>query len=123
MFVVNLLGRMGNQMFEYAFALAVQHEKHVSFLFDNPRCFILPSFFNISKKSVLYEKIHMIRILVRKWMQTKRCQYLMDFTNVPLPYNRLSNNAYYDGYYQSVEWFKNIQNEVRKVFLIMPRNL
>lgn len=120
MFVVNLSGRLGNQMFEYAFALAVQHKKHVSFLFDNPKCFILPTFFNISKRSVLYDKIPMIRIWVRRWIQTKRHQYLLDFTNVPLPYSSVIDNAYYDGYFQSVEWFKNIQNSVRKVFLIKP---
>lgn len=114
MFVINLLGRLGNQMFEYAFGVAAMHELHVPFILDTPKSFILPKYFNISKLTVLYDKIPWLRIYVRKMIQFKRKRQLMDFTDCSLPKQhtihtarRASSwsykDAYYEGYFQSIE--------------------
>ena len=120
MFVVNLLGRLGNQMFEYAFARYVSKKKCAMFLFDSPTTYILPAYFDISNSTILYNRIPGLRILVRNWINSKKESSKIDYTdcsNLPSKIE-LKNNVYYEGYFQSLKYFPICVTELQKMFVV-----
>lgn len=118
MFVVNLLGRLGNQMFEYGFAKMVSNKTKSLFLFDNPTSFLLPYYFRINKFPVLYNYIPLFRIWIRKWIQSlKKLKYL-DYTdcNSFCDSMTIRGDMYYEGYFQSLGYFYGYEDKLKNIF-------
>lgn len=135
--IIRLVGRLGNQMFIYAFAKAVEYyskEKvyfDLSFLETHPRdTFELENIFDIKlniastedinkicKRSPFY-KINFIK-------NHKKIFHILLWDNITREkeYNRFQpklltkkGDVYYDGYFQSEKYFEKIKDEIKKEF-------
>lgn len=125
MFIVNLLGRLGNQMFEYAFAKMVSKKTKSLFIFDNPNLFLLPYYFRINEFPVLYNSIPLLRIWFRKWIQSLRKSKKLDYTDCNCYYEsvKIQDKTYYEGYFQSLRYFQGNEDNFKKIFLLRKTHL
>ncbi len=120
MIILNIEGRLGNQLFEYAFAHKVSTQFRSMLLIDNARDFYLPKYFRLNKIYNQIEKIPYIRTKYRQKVANLKVKNTLDFTDCTLiPENVIANlqdNAYYKGYFQSMIYFEPIN--VSKLFQI-----
>lgn len=137
--IVNIIGGLGNQMFQYAFAIAVRSEFAEDEIKINTLCFngyplhngfelysIFPNH-QISKATsydlfkVAWPWVHYRlwqlgnRILpVRKGM-TRDTDYKKDFT-----FQSIQNKTYFDGYWQSPKFFEKHKETIKHIFRFSP---
>lgn len=133
--IVKILGGLGNQMFQYAFYLAVKHRfpkeaaKIDIFCF---RGYPLHNGFELNHVFAINESIANIRDLckvsypyihyrlwqVGKYLLPKR--KIMYKESLDAKYNpNIFNNekiCYYEGYWQNEKYFKDIRSEILKIF-------
>lgn len=116
MIVVKFQGRLGNQIFQYVFAMSISKKLRTCFLID---CLPDSTFFKyFESKSIsrfkfindfllkLFGKIHKIKI------HQKGVDYVNEVQK------QFVNAAYYDGFFQSEFFFENIKNTVRQRLII-----
>ncbi|PKP60028.1 alpha-1,2-fucosyltransferase [Candidatus Atribacteria bacterium HGW-Atribacteria-1] len=115
---VNSWGRLGNQLFQFAFAYATAKELNTSFFIDesiNP--FILPDYFELEGYNKLYNAAK------RKWFRIRNYKQISQLTydgwkspseNLLL----LKDNTIYKGFFQSEEYFENSMDDIKGLFKI-----
>ncbi len=114
-------GRMGNQMFQYAFVYNYSkifrtnfliHQKLWVFPFILPKYFELPSYSRYlnSMKTRLYNLI-----LKNKYL---KIDYRGNFETPYYIKQKLTNNSYYTGYFQSYNYFEENKHSLLKEFKI-----
>ena len=92
--IVNIMGGLGNQMFEYAFALSLQDR--------------------FPDEEVLIDTSHYGRLLpVRK---NEIIQTENDFFTHHEEYYQVKGNAYYEGIWESVKNYISIRKKLQKVY-------
>jgi hypothetical protein len=120
---VILLGRLGNQLFQYAFAYSAARKLNTSFFFDSTwEPFLLESFFDVPEVSTKigwqygdsFENSQF-----RLWFKKIRNKLLVkeevfiDNTEQPgVVMNQLKNKTIYRGWYQSEDYFKAYKTEI-----------
>jgi hypothetical protein len=119
MIIVKFQGRLGNQLFQYAFAKSISKQFNTHFLLDNAKnsqfvkYFKIPILIKISNINV--KLIHLIKKFVKKKQyQTgdeKFCEIKKSF----------KNNLYYIGYFQSEDYFDNIRKRIDKEIIIKKK--
>jgi hypothetical protein len=111
---VRLDGRLGNQMFQYAFALAVSKKCNTHFFIDQVKeRFILPCYFKLPAYSRLLNAYY-----TRKYKYFRgSADHILDVTNDVNVLN-YSNNKYYTGFFQSLKYFESVQKIVKSNFEI-----
>ena len=116
MVIVRFQGRLGNQMFQYAFAMSLAKKFKTFFLIDNFEQSIFLKYFRvepISKWPFFYKKL--LSVFGKYSMQK-----LEQSGNEP-PENWLMENLdhrYYKGFFQSEKYFENVQALVKERFTI-----
>ena len=115
---VKLEGRLGNQMFQYAFALAYSKKIKSDWFIKSTRDipFLLPEFFELNSYSSFMNYLRKKRFL-------KKLQEI-DFENDLLPHENLKSlrpNSIINGYFQSEEYFKEISPIIKMEFEIKKK--
>lgn len=119
---VEIDGRLGNQMFQYAFALSIARQLKTKFFLCSyhlplliHKYFILKSFnFPLNQ---LQNKVY--QATEGKWKR-------VEFDNQLLPFEQLSliaNSSIFKGYFQSEEYFFCIKNQIQEEFQIKKKFL
>lgn len=137
MIIINIIGGLGNQMFQYAFGYALsQSKKNVilkldinSFEMYNLRDYEL-HIFNINtlfaskeevkklkyKKENLFEKIK--RKSRKKSLAFATTYYKEQYFNFDKNVFNAENNTYFEGYWQSEKYFKKYRKELLRQFTL-----
>lgn len=135
MIVVRLEGRLGNQLFQYAFAYATAKRLGVSFYIDKSiEVFLVPKYFEIKNdiffpldKGVFGIKgfKNIFNLHLRKlWYHI--LAFILGLKNVSfsseIDYdqqeNKITNAAFYMGFFQSERYFSTFKDDVKKLFTL-----
>ena len=115
MIAVNIQGGLGNQLFEYAFAYATAKRLHTCYVFDNSKSFIVPKYFRIPKWEKWINRLPYIRTKYRAFIAKLKADAYVDCMDCwQTPQLQKQNNAYYEGFFQSVVYFKENEPQIRK---------
>lgn len=142
--IVRLVGRLGNQMFIYAFARALEYYTgddvffDISSLVQHSRDDLqLDKIFNINLKVIPYNKIPLKykeslftkvpfiknhkKLFALFFLKSKTFITEGNFINIYNPdLLNIQNDAYYSGFFQCEKYFKPIEDEIRKAFTFKP---
>ena len=146
--IVNIIGGLGNQLFQYAFAVALKtHHPDEEVLIDTSHFHTI--FFKKYKgrnlhngfeldsilenviiphasarqlmKLTYYVPNYLVSRFVRKFLPKRKSEYieLTDFTFDP---NALcmQGNFYYEGYWQTANYFEGIEEDIKRAFKFKP---
>ena len=138
--IVNIMGGLGNQMFIYAFSLALKNKKKdrilydiSSYKYDNLRSYEL-DLFNLKLELATEEQIEKVRpkkTFLGKLRNSyyKRRWRFKDFKIVKMPaieeyYSKYNPNffdcktlRYYSCYFQNEKYFSDVEEDVRQAFI------
>lgn len=148
--IVNIIGGLGNQMFQYAFAIALQkkfvHEtvcvdiQHFNYLFLNhyKSCRLHNGYEickvfecanlkiasrNELKELTYYIPNYFLSRLVRRMLPVKQTEYIEDKNYVYYPeVFDIAFSCYYEGYWQSARYFIDAIGEIKKAFTFPTPN-
>lgn len=138
--IIKIWGGLGNQMFQYAFYKRIQREYDGDEILTDTTCFDsyrlhngleLENIFNVKlvkatreniKQVSRYIKNYKLSRIVRHFFPNRRTEYIEknDFVydeNCFL----LKGNKYFEGYWQNYNYFKDLENQIRKDFnFVLP---
>lgn len=139
--IVKITGGLGNQIFQYAFAKALQYkypqmkveldthfyeEKEVHNGYELENVFGINEQYYVGNSTVreLINKIHVKLGIVRGAKSVQRKDY---FAEISIGYfldctDDISEEMYFDGYWQSESYFDNITEQVRSALKFTPIN-
>ncbi len=123
---VKLNGRLGNQLFQYAFAYSVSRKLNTQFYLDTREQILIDRYFDVPMP--LFNRLirllhfrggHKVRIAILKAFQKR-------FTTVTFPdagktgelIAQVKNNTFYEGFFQSRTFFQEYENEIIPLFQI-----
>lgn len=114
MIVVKLNGRMGNHIFQYAFAFAAGKKLRTNYVIDDTltKDIFAKYFCRLSITDIGYLRKLMLKIFTLKIKKTHLIQSGDD--NIDDSLKLLTDNCYYDGYFQSVQFFKEVEQDILK---------
>lgn len=136
MIAVRLEGRLGNQLFQYAFIYAAARKLNTSFYLDKSiEKFLVPQYFEVKNDFIYALDNHIFSITGYKnifYIHFKRAFYSalrkVLFGNhkivVPntLPVNealkQLKNNFFYEGHFHSESFFSEYKDEIKKIYTV-----
>lgn len=137
--IVKIIGGLGNQMFQYAFYLAIKkscksekvlidlhcfngYKLHYGFeiyeIFGFPKTLPCASLLEVAKIAYPYPNFktwkygkHILPARPTMFVENKHMQYEENCLT-----STLDKNCYYDGYWQNEKYFENIKDEIIKTF-------
>lgn len=125
MIIISLHSGLGNQMFQYAFAYAQSKRLNTCFLLDDIyRESKLSHYFKLSPLNEIFlYKYKIPRVLFRNFKKKIITHNNIDISDAWLKTESISitNNSYYEGYYQSIAYFEDYQEQVKKKLRIKKR--
>lgn len=111
---IKFQGRMGNQMFQYAFAYTVSKQRKQSFYIDGIKKTNKLIYFHLEGKQLFnfsnFLKKHIS--FPKKKMEQLGNENTNDILRKSIDYN------FFDGYFQSELFFKEFEAEIKKIFTI-----
>lgn len=132
MIAVTLQGRLGNQLFQYAFIYAASKTLATKFYIDKcNEVFLLPKYFQLNPEFTLpldllfevkgYKNLFSYRLkkYFYKFLNTIFNLKEIEFTtenSPPLNLLNLKNQKLYKGFFQSDQYFTNIKDEIYSLF-------
>lgn len=120
MISVKLQGRLGNQMFQYAFANSLSNKLKTIYFLDAKEICDLIKYFKLNKWDIFISKIYSYRIiqkiinklfLKRQFIQIGH-EYPNDIAK------QFSNNTQYSVFCQSASYFNNSMNKIHQYFTV-----
>lgn len=130
--IVQVIGGLGNQMFQYAFYSALKkHYENVEIdtsLFSRYKLhngFELANIFGVQfKEASLLKRLQLsfhggdvFSSILRKLIQRRGTEYIEEYLKYDERVLDDSSNLYYIGYWQSYKYFSFIESEIRKNFI------
>ncbi|WP_343523797.1 alpha-1,2-fucosyltransferase [Pedobacter sp.] len=132
MITVHLQGRLGNQLFQYAFIYAAAKTLKTNFYIDKQtESFILPKYFNLKEEFTApfdllfningYKNLFSFRLKKFFYRMLRMIFNLrkISFDNESDPLSNLlelRNQTIYEGFFQSAYYFTNIEKEIESLF-------
>lgn len=113
--------RLGNQLFQYAFALELSKRHHVNFVIYNSGEFFAPRYFELKEYSTLKN------ILYRAFFKISTFSFFKKIASTPIhdfqghQLEGTVNNKVYQGYFQSDQFFPNIKKDLKSHFKIKSK--
>lgn len=129
--IIQVIGGLGNQMFQYAFYKALQsHYKDVEIDTSLFSCYKLHNGFELTnifgvqfKESSPLKRIQLsfhggdlFSRILKKVIQRRNTEYIEEYLKYDEQVLDNSSNLYYIGYWQSYKYFFSIESEIRKIF-------
>ena len=111
---IKLQSRMGNQMFQYAFAYALSKQRNQSFYVDGIKHKFKLNYFSLEGKKV-FSIINTLKKSI-SFFRTKMQQLGNENTNDVL--KKTMDCNFFDGYFQSELFFKGFESEIKKLFTL-----
>ncbi|MBC6112178.1 alpha-1,2-fucosyltransferase [Pedobacter fastidiosus] len=139
MIAVQIEGRMGNQLFQYAFAHATAKKLGVKFYLDKSiEPYLLTEYFNVKKDAIHFLDTYLFRIKGFKNLLShhlKRIFYqrvkislglkIEAFSN-ELLFNeqkyKIADRLMYQGFFQSEDYFSSAKDEIKHLFEVKNRH-
>lgn len=119
---IRLKGRMGNQMFEYAFALWLTRKLNTTFFVKYRRAkFYLTEYFELPGYSPAYNWLKRCLFSLKHFFRPQKIHIDMISTPAENIKTLDKNDVMYVGYVQSEEYFKSVAAEVRRHFRVKPK--
>lgn len=135
--IVNIIGGLGNQMFQYAFAFALSQKNNQPIkldITDFKNCKLRDyqlELFNIkailaTEKEVIDLKYKKRNIFIRTFRKPKRWGFADSYYPEPhFHFDKkalsIKNDTYFQGYWQSEQYFKKYRNELLKQFTLKAK--
>lgn len=122
MIKIRLRGRLGNQMFQFAFGALLSKKKGTKLLLDTNfqkfelGYFCLTGFFRFLNNSHFLRGYNFIQRKI-----TSKASYDYRDCFLEHDYSNISSSAYIDGYFQDFRLYVNDKEEIKKIFKIRPR--
>jgi hypothetical protein len=117
---VKIQGRLGNQLFQYAYAKVLSRKYNTPFFLLNRKDFYADKYFTIKADTPLQNRWKAIVFYVKNGGFPKvivEDQFAQPNTNI----NHESDNAIYDGFYQSASYHHSqMQSELKQELTIKP---
>ncbi|RYE23501.1 MAG: alpha-1,2-fucosyltransferase [Sphingobacteriaceae bacterium] len=119
MIKVGLNGRLGNQLFQYAFAVALSRKYHTFYLISNPSV-------TDSVKKYFYVRSlsanKWVRRVLHRYAPRKKLGVVAQtgFEEIDEVQCLIGNKIHYEGYFQSIHYFQRIAADIKRVFSIRP---
>ncbi len=146
--IVNIIGGLGNQLFQYAFAVALKvynpdeevlidtshfhslffkkykgRNLHYGYEIDKILDCVIIQQARVSQliKVTNYMPNYLLSRFVRKYLPMRKKEYLekIDFTYDPEALT-LDGDRYYEGYWQAANYFYGIEDKIKKAFQFKP---
>jgi len=117
MVIVSLNGRLGNQLFQYAFALCLAKKFNTGYLIDDSK--FKDSFLKYFEPLTIYDNKYIKKITRR--IAAKKVFKLVNqtgFEQSPFDFNQLKNNCRYEGFFQSPSFFNDLSESIKNRFRI-----
>lgn len=136
MIAVKLQGRLGNQLFQYAFIYATAKRLNTSFYLDKTIYkFFLPEYFEVKTDFVTpldhtlfsirgFKGFFSVRLklkfyrLLHKQLLSRNETVISNYETVSDSFKLLRDNILYVGFFQSEDYFKEIEGEIRKLYSV-----
>ena len=136
MVIVNIIGGLGNQMFQYAFAYAFSENNNVKLKLDisdfetyDLRNYELGGYLIVGEiakkkdiKRLKYKKINLFLRILRKLFkqqeQISNSYYRESSIQFDKKYFSMQDDIYFDGYWQSEKYFSNYREDLLKLFVL-----
>lgn len=116
MIIVKFQGRLGNQIFQYAFALTVSKKFKTFFLIDNAKNSV---FFKYFKSPLIHLNGIFNKVLLSFFVKLIKNKINQTGTeSVDEIKKQFANNSYYDGFFQSDNYFENNREYLKKRLII-----
>jgi len=120
MIVVNLEGRLGNQLFQYAFAFNAAKKKKTRFFFYPREKNVITKYFYLDAathflflKGIFTVYNRLLKYMVKQFYSFEKIAY-----NVWMHDIEIKNNVHYSGHYQSEQYFLDSKKEIISKFEI-----
>jgi hypothetical protein len=126
MFGVKIEGRLGNQMFQYAFALAQQEKFKEDFYLDSYQhlylkdLFILPRYFLLGGEYRRQSALRKFRFMLSHGFRPEKVVQDQWFGAEHFLNNYSKPGILYGGFFQSEQYFMPVRDKVRKAFCVKP---
>lgn len=144
--IVNIIGGLGNQMFQYAFAIALEHENpgekilidtsHFHYLFiKETKGYSLHNGYEIDKvfphaylkKASVYQLVklswyvpnYVLSRMARRYLPIRKTEYIQERKDIFSFQEEAFNqkgDCYYEGNWESSRYFENCREKVQEVF-------
>jgi hypothetical protein len=115
MIITKFQGRLGNQMFQYATSLCVSKQFNTFFLIDNSSKSVFLKYF----KTRILDRDFLNRRLLKLFEKViKNTIYQVGEEDITEMKKLFKNNSYYNGFFQSEDYFKDYKGYIQKKFLI-----
>jgi hypothetical protein len=121
MFGIKIQGRLGNQLFQYAFALAQKKRMQKRFYLHKIYRIRIGQYFNVPKQNYFFHYLQKgIFLLLNKFHPKviTQDQSIPPSQNVTL---FTKNNILIDGFFQSEQFFENVKDEIKKQFTVKEK--
>ncbi len=121
MFGIKIQGRLGNQLFQYAFALAQKKRVHKGYYLHKIYRIRIGQYFNVPKQNYFFHYLQKgIFLLLNKFHPKviTQDQSLPPSQNITL---FTKNNILIDGFFQSEQFFENVKDEIKRQFTIREK--
>ena len=139
MIAIRLEGRLGNQLFQYAFIYSASKKLNTSFYLDKTiDRFLLPEYFSVKNDSIYpldnwifsisgYKNIfnfHLKRAFYQSLfllLKFKKKSFNNLSARPQIALDQLSNDTIYEGHFQSELFFKSAHTDIRRVFSVKSK--
>ena len=136
MIAVRLEGRLGNQLFQYAFIYTASQKLKSSFYLDKSvQDFLLPQYFDVEHDFLKLLDEHLfsitgfknifcihlkkaVYIFLKKILYPQNRLIVENNTAVEVIFQKLKKRFFYIGFFQSEQYFISAENNIRKLFRV-----
>jgi hypothetical protein len=119
MFGVKIQGRLGNQLFQYAYAKALSHKLNTSFFLLNSKEFYANKYFDIPVKTPFQYRIQAILFWVKNMLLVSKVND-DQFQSPEWNMQHERDEAVYIGYYQSEKYHREMAGAIREELFVKP---